>query len=121
MVWTKYTLAKPRSFAIASNLLVQFAVCQAVVRADLEHADRGTRGAGDAGAAVAVRLRKIAHRLAADEIIVKPPGIDQLHRLRGHAFVVHIVGSDEAFAIERLQSGIVDHVHEIGQNARVVT
>ena len=105
---------------MASSFWFRSLVCEAVVRADFQHADRGTRRAGNAGAAVAVRLRKVAHRLAADEIILEAPGVDQLDGLRGHAFVVHVVGANQALAVEGLQSGIVDHVHEIGQHARVI-
>ena len=43
---------------------------------------------GNAGAAVAVGLRKIAHRRAADEIVLKVAVSDQLYRLRRNAFVV---------------------------------
>ncbi len=102
------------------QLLVEFAVDEAIFRGDFEDADQGVRGAGDAGAAVAVRLRKVAHRLAADEVIVEPAGIDELDGLRGHAFVVDIVSAEEAFAVEGLEAGIVDDIHEIGQHARVV-
>ena len=78
------------------------------------------RGAGDASAAVAVRLREVAHGLAADEVAVEAAGVNELDGLRGNAFVVDFVGAEEAFAVEGLQAGIVDHIHEIGHHARVV-
>ncbi len=64
----------------------------------------GTRGTGDAGAAVAVGLREVAHRLAADEVVVEAAVVDELDGLRGNAFVVDVIGAEEAFAVEGLQS-----------------
>ena len=79
----------------------------------------GRGGAGDAGAAVAVGLREVADRLAADEVVVEAAGVDELDGLRGNAFIVDIVRAEETFAVEGLQAGIVDDAHEIGQDARV--
>ena len=79
----------------------------------------GRGGAGDSGAAVAVRLREVAHRLAADEVIFKAAGFDQFDGLRGNAFVVDLVSAQEAFAVEGFEAGIVDDIHEIGQHAGV--
>ena len=75
---------------------------------------------GDAGAAVAVGLRKIADRLAADEVVLEAAVGDEVDGLCGHAFVVDVVGADEAFAVEGLQAGIVDDVEKVGQHTRVV-
>ena len=74
---------------MCQQLLVEFVVAEAIFSGDFENADHGTRGAGEAGAAVAVGLREVAHRLAADEVILKASVRDQLDRLRGNAFVVN--------------------------------
>ena len=59
---------------------------------------------------MAVGLRKVAHRLAAKQIIVQLAGDDQFHSLCRNALVVHIVSAHEALAVVTLQERIVHHV-----------
>jgi hypothetical protein len=49
---------------------------------------------------VAVGLRKVADRLAADEVIVEATGVDELDSLGGNTLIVDVVGTEETFAVE---------------------
>ena len=72
------------------------------------------------GAAVAVRLGKIAHRLAADQIILQLSVYDQLDRLRRNALVVHVIGAHQPFAVVALQAGIIHNIQKLRQHARMI-
>ena len=78
------------------------------------------RGSSGSGASVAVRGREVLHRLASDEVVFEPAVDDDIDGLRGNAFVVDLIGADEAVAIELRLERIVGDAHELGQNAGVV-
>jgi hypothetical protein len=64
-------------------------------------------------------LRKVTHRLAANEVVLQLAGHDQLHVLRRHAFFVHRVCADQAPAFKGLQARRVLDIEKIRQNARM--
>ena len=101
------------------QLLIELLVGQAFFGGDFQHADRRASRSGDGGAAMPVGLGKVAHRLASDEIVLKFSIGDEIDGLRGDAFVVDVVGADEAFAVEGLERRIVGDIEEFGQHARV--
>jgi hypothetical protein len=51
---------KAAIFRYSEELLVEFVGGEAIIRSDFENAEHGTRRAGDAGAAVTIRLGKVA-------------------------------------------------------------
>ena len=63
--------------------------------------------------------RKIAHRLAADEIAFEFAIGDKFDCLRGHAFVVHGVCAEQAFAVVVVDTGVVDYIEKLRKNAGV--
>ena len=65
----------------------------------------GPRRTGDAGAAVAVRLWKVANRLAANEVVVEAAGVNELDGLCRNAFIVDAIGAKQAFPSKDFRLG----------------
>ena len=105
---------RPRSFARVDEPRVQCLRRESILRGHFQNAGGGAGGAGDSGAAVAVGLREIAHRRAADEVVLEAPVCDELDGLCGDTFIVDVIGADEVLAREGFQGGIVNDIEESG-------
>jgi hypothetical protein len=101
------------------SFLKEFIVAETVLGGDLENGNGGVGWAGNAGAAVAVGLRKVADGLAANEVVLQFAVGDKIDGLGGNAIVIDVVSANESLAIEGLQAGIVNDLELIGQDARV--
>src|SRR5580693_3316092 len=56
-----------------------------------QHAETRRREGAGSRASVTIRSRKVSHRLAAHQIIVEHPVLDDVNGLGLHAFVVHVI------------------------------